>query len=67
MTNQPSHKIFVVKKAKPEGGKDRWVKVGAMWPNKKGFTIELELVPTNFDGRLVGLESQSSWSNNFSN
>ena len=56
MTNQPSHKIFVVKKAKPEGGKDRWVKVGAMWPNKKGFTIELELVPTNFDGRLVALE-----------
>ena len=58
MANTPSHKIFVVKEAKQEGSKDRWVKVGAMWPNKKGFTIELELVPTNFDGRLVALEQK---------
>ena len=56
MAKQPSHRLFVVKDAKQEGGKARWVKVGAMWPNQKGFSIELELIPTNFDGRLVALE-----------
>ena len=56
MANQPSHTLHFVKEAKQEGRKSRWIKVGAMWPNKKGFSIELETLPTNFDGRLVALE-----------
>ena len=54
MSNKPTLYAYAVK---DRGRKQKaiWTRIGAAWPHEKGngFTIELEALPLNFDGRLV--------------
>ena len=58
MPNTPSHEVFYVKEAKQEAAEARWIKVGAMWPNQdgKGYNLDLETLPVDFNGRLTARE-----------
>ena len=51
--NQPSHILYHVRQ--DTSGKGYWQKIGAGWPNEdgKGFSLQLEYLPVNSDGRFV--------------
>lgn len=52
--NQPTHMVYhVEERAGNESG--RWTKLGALWPHKdgEGWNMQLDYVPTNFDGKLT--------------
>lgn len=54
MNNKPSLHAYTVR----ERGKNQkaiWTRIGVAWAHEKGngYSLELEAVPVNFDGRLV--------------
>ena len=53
MTEQARYNVYQVKDNGK--GKNRWIKVGAAFPNQdsKGFNIVLDALPINFDGELT--------------
>lgn len=54
MTNQPTHRAYVVQDAKTDEGKARWIEVGAIWPHGKGDGFDL-VIPEGLSvsGRIV--------------
>ena len=61
MSNKPTLYAYAVKD-RGRNQKAIWTRIGAAWPHEKGngFTIELEALPLNFDGRLVLTEPKSA-------
>ena len=53
-TKKPSRNAYSVKDD-PNGGKGRWIKIGAVFSHDdgKGETILLDAIPLNFDGRIT--------------
>lgn len=49
--DRPTHDVFVVRDGKEKDAKGYWTRVGAMWPAKNGYTVQLDCVPLT--GRLV--------------
>jgi len=55
---KPAFHAFVVRE-RQNGKKAVWTRIGAVWAHKEredgneGFSLELEAIPVNFDGRLV--------------
>ena len=44
MTNQPTHRAYLVSETDPEGNKKPyWTEVGAVWPHSKGGGFDLVL------------------------
>jgi hypothetical protein len=59
MSKKPTLYAYSVKER--EGQKSVWTKIGAAWPHEKGngFSIQLEALPLNFDGRIVLTEPKA--------
>ena len=55
---KPAFHAFVVRE-RANGKKAIWTRIGAVWAHqeredgKEGFSLELEAIPVNFDGRIV--------------
>lgn len=53
----PTHEVFSIKEIPSDNTKPRkvWRKVGVAWDHKdgRGISLQLDLVPVQFDGRLV--------------
>jgi hypothetical protein len=58
MSKKPTLIAYSVKER--EGQKSVWTKIGAAWPHEKGngFSIQLDALPLNFDGRIVLTEPE---------
>jgi hypothetical protein len=56
---QPTLIAYTVRER--EGQKAVWTRIGAAWPhsNGNGFSIQLEALPLNFDGRIVLAEPKA--------
>ena len=54
MSKKPTLIAYSVKE-RGENQKPVWIKLGGAWPheNGNGFTIQLDALPLNFDGRIV--------------
>lgn len=63
MSNKPTLYAYSVKD-RGRGQKSIWTRIGAAWPHEegKGFSIQLEALPLNFDGRLVLTEPKEAQS-----
>jgi hypothetical protein len=48
-SNAPSHVAYQVRDRKDKKG--IWTRIGAAWPQKGGFSIQLDAIP--LDGRIV--------------
>lgn len=48
-SKKPSHYAYHVRDT--GNGKSFWNRIGCVWTNKEGFTIQLDVVP--LDGRIV--------------
>ena len=53
-SRKPTRDAFYVKED-PNGGKGRWIKIGAVFSHDdgKGETLIIEAIPLNFDGRIT--------------
>jgi hypothetical protein len=61
MSNKkPSLYAYHVKE-RGDGQKAAWIRIGAAWPHEKGngFSIQLDALPFNFDGRIVLTEPKA--------
>jgi hypothetical protein len=58
--NKPTLYAFSVPE-RGRGKKPAWTRIGAAWAHEKGngFTLELEALPLNFDGRIVLTEPKA--------
>jgi hypothetical protein len=54
MSNAPKLYAFTVRE-REKGKKAIWTRIGTVWGHDKGggYTLEIEALPINFDGRLV--------------
>ena len=54
MNNKPSLHAYVVRE-RGRNQKAIWTRIGVAWAHEKGngYSLELEALPVNFDGRLV--------------
>ncbi|EJW10839.1 hypothetical protein A33M_4000 [Rhodovulum sp. PH10] len=54
MSNAPAYFAFAVRE-RDKGKKAVWTRIGTVWSLKErdGFSLEIEALPVNFDGRLV--------------
>jgi hypothetical protein len=59
MSKKPTLYAYSVKER--EGQKSVWTKIGAAWAHEKGngFSIQLDALPLNFDGRIVLTEPKA--------
>ena len=60
MTTKPTLRAYIVQEPKTEGGKGRWIEVGALWPHKNGNGFDL-VIPDGMSvsGRIVCIEPSS--------
>lgn len=55
---KPAYHAFAVRE-RQNGKKAVWTRIGAVWAHKvrddgkEGFSLELEAIPVNFDGRII--------------
>ena len=56
-TNEKKPQLYAYSVRESDNGKSFWTRIGAAWPSKGGFTLQLDCVP--FDGRIVCMPPKS--------
>ena len=59
MSKKPALFAYTVRER--EGQKAVWTRIGAAWPHSSGagYSVQLEALPLNFDGRIVLTEPKA--------